>query len=317
LDNGIDNNDGIVGVPGVFDMNCFDGHFRVWVAGKGDVVVARKSMTPDAWTHLAVTRDRDGQFRIYRNGEPDSTKSLVASQRFEKLQIGHAQAGGGTAGCLAEFRVWNRARTAEELLADFDKSFDCTNQPEGLVFRGGETGAWGKLKGSARLVRTSDFPNLLTSTEAGALAAKFTKFRLLANQPGDLTRGQAVFSTICLNCHSVGGKGGQIGPVLNGAGALGVEALLRNILTPSAAMEPGYRTFRVELDNGEIADGLLVSQDKDAIILRRPSVPDLRIPQDTIRTARFTRLSMMPEGLLEGFKPAEVSDLFAYLKTLK
>jgi hypothetical protein len=35
--------------------------------------------------------------------------------------------------------------------------------------------------------------------------------------------------------------------VLSGAGASGTEALLRNVLTPNAAMEAGYRIFRVEL----------------------------------------------------------------------
>jgi putative heme-binding domain-containing protein len=317
LDAGIDNNDGIIGAPGVMDMNFFNGHFRVWVAGTGDVVTAQKGMVADAWTHLAVTRDQDGRFLIYRNGELDSTNSSVAPQRFEKLQIGRAEAGKGTGGWLAEFRVWNRKRSPEELRADFDKSFDDGNKPDGLVFRAADADSWGNLNEGAKLARTADFPNLLTAVEAKALAEKFARFRELANQPGDATRGVTVFSTLCMKCHSVGGNGGQIGPVLNGAGALGVEALLRNILTPNAAMEPGYRTFRVELKNGDLVDGLLVSEDKQAIVLRRQSVPDLRIPQETVLRARFTRLSMMPEGLLEGLKPGEVSDLFAYLQTLR
>jgi putative heme-binding domain-containing protein len=105
--------------------------------------------------------------------------------------------------------------------------------------------------------------------------------------------------------------------VLSGAGALGVEALLRNILTPNAAMEPGYRLFRVELRDGELLEGIRVSEDAEAIVLRRPNVDDVRIAQKDIRKAGFTKLSMMPEGLLEGLKAEEVSDLFAYLKTLK
>jgi putative heme-binding domain-containing protein len=130
---------------------------------------------------------------------------------------------------------------------------------------------------------------------------------------GDLAKGKALFTTVCMGCHSVGGTGGQVGPVLNGAGALGVEALLRNILTPNAAMEPGYRVFRVELKDGDVLDGIRVSEDKEAIVLRRHT----RIPQANVRKAAFTRTSMMPEGLLDGLKPQEVSDLFAYLKTLR
>jgi putative heme-binding domain-containing protein len=75
--------------------------------------------------------------------------------------------------------------------------------------------------------------------------------------------------------------------------------------------------FRVELKDGDVVDGLLVSQDKEAVILRRQNAEDLRIPQSSIRRANFTKMSMMPEGLIEAFSPNDVTDLFAHLKTLK
>jgi putative heme-binding domain-containing protein len=162
-----------------------------------------------------------------------------------------------------------------------------------------------------------DFPPLLTPEESRALAGKFNKFHAMADQSGDRTKGQAVFAAVCQQCHSVGGAGGQVGPVLNGAGALGTEALLRNILTPSAAMEPGYRMFRVELKGGDVLDGILVSQTADALVLRRPNTEDTRIAQGTVRKATFTKKSMMPEGLLESLPPDQVTDLLAYLKSLK
>ena len=62
---------------------------------------------------------------------------------------------------------------------------------------------------------------------------------------------------------------------------------------------------------------LEMSQDAEAIVLRRPSVADTRIAQREVRKAGFTKTSMMPEGLLDALKPEEVSDLFAYLKTQK
>ena len=108
-----------------------------------------------------------------------------------------------------------------------------------------------------------------------------------------------------------------MGPVLDGAGANGVESLLRNIVTPNAAMEAGYRLFRVETRDGEVQEGLLASQDDHAIVLRQPNSEDLRITRSNLKRAGFTRTSIMPEGLLEGLKPEDVSDLFAYLKALK
>ena len=113
------------------------------------------------------------------------------------------------------------------------------------------------------------------------------------------------------------GQGGQIGPVLNGAGAMGVEGLLRAVLTPNAAMEAGYRNYRVELKDGDVLDGLLVSQDAEAIVLRQPNTQDRRIPQDEVRRAAHTKTSLMPEGLLEALPEQDAIDLFAYLQTLK
>lgn len=316
LDSGIDNNDGILGSPGALDMNFHDGQFRVWVGGGvQDAIVAKKKMNADIWTHIAITRDSIGRFRLYLNGELDSAESKSAPQKFEHCRIGWTTPGKGTAGWLNEFRVWNRSRTPEEIRSEFDRSYQGERSP-GLVhyFSGME---WGKLQAGARVVKTQDFPALLTATQSQALAETFSQFRALAEKPGDVTRGKGLFTVACQVCHSVGGQGGQIGPVLSGAGALGVESLLRNLLTPNAAMEPGYRVFRIELKDGEVLDGLRVSEDNEAFVLRRANSQDLRVPRSEVRRASFTKMSLMPEGLLDALQPGDVSDLFAYLKTLK
>jgi len=339
LDTGIDNNDGILGAPGALDMNFFGGQFRVWVGGgTHDAIVAKKKSVADVWTHVAVTRDAKGMFRVYQNGELDTEDSKSAPQKFENVRIGWTAPGKGTAGWLSEFRVWNRERSAADIRADFDRSYnvgqasspsptptgsvalpnavpeDGTGRMPVLLYSGAN---WGKLHGGAKVTKTQDFPPLLTETEARAVSEKFAKFHTLAEKSGDVTRGKALFATTCQQCHSVGGQGGQVGPVLNGAGAMGVESLLRNLLTPNAAMEPGYRIFRVELKDGDVLDGIRVSEDKDAIVLRRPNMDDTRIAQKDVRKAGFTRSSMMPEELLDALKPEDVSDLFAYLKLLK
>ena len=52
-------------------------------------------------------------------------------------------------------------------------------------------------------------------------------------------------------------------------------------------------------------------------ILRAPGAEDRRIPRAEIRDATYLRRSLMPEGLLDTMGAEQVSDLFAYLKTLK
>ncbi len=96
----------------------------------------------------------------------------------------------------------------------------------------------------------------------------------------------------------------------------GTEALLRNVLTPSIAMEGGYRSFRVLTKSGRIVQGLLVSQDAEAVVLRMPDTADRRIEKSEIERAGFTSLSVMPNGLLDNMTPQDVSNLFTHLHSL-
>lgn len=303
----ISNADSILGSPGRLDLNFFASKFRVWVGEKGlhDVAVAQKPITPDLWTHVAVTRDSQGVFRLYQNGELEATSSKTCTDRFEDCRIGWSGPKQGTEGAMTEFRVWRAARTPAEIRANFDRAgFSTLERPA--------TATLGK---GARLAKTFDAPPLLTADQAAALDAKFTKYTSLAPK-GNPQTGKAL-SALCMACHQIGNTGGQIGPNLSGVGAMGLEAVLRNILTPNAAMEPGYRIFRVEMTNGDLIDAFYVSEDKQATIIRQPGQPDRRIPKKDIRSTKFIRRSLMPEGLLDALPDQSVADLLAYLMTLK
>ena len=317
LDPGIDNNDGILAAPGQADFNFHDARFRVWDRDHHDVIIAQQKILPDTWTHVGVTRNARGEFKVYLNGELDNDRGKPSTNSYRGLAIGRTLPGGGTAGALAEYRVWHAERSAEEIRAAYKTSFHGEPHPAGLArsFSGDDFGS--ALHGQAQGLRTSDFPPLLTAADARALNAKFDEFRKLAERAGDLAHGREVFKTTCLVCHNVQGEGGSIGPTLNGAFANGLEALLRNVLTPNAAVESGYYRYRVETTDGELVEGFLASQSDDAVLLRQQSVEDQRIPRSKIKQAGFTKLSMMPEGLLEAMKAEDVTDLFAYLKTLK
>jgi putative heme-binding domain-containing protein len=312
---GIDNNDSILGAANILDLNFWDAHFRVWGGPAGDVLIAKKKMIADAWTHIALTRDPSNKLSIFINGELDNSDTKTLPPKFEHLKLGWSGPPRGTDGWLSEYRIWNRARSAEEIRNDFDHSF-AGQSADGLVacFTGTD---WPKLHGNARIEKIDDAPSLLKPAEAKQQEEKFARYDKLAQKPGDLAHGKTIFGQTCATCHTVAGQGGQIGPVLNGAGAMGTDGLLRAILTPNAAMEAGYRTFRVELKDGDVLDGFLVSQDNDAIVLRQPNAQDRRIPQDDVRRARFTKISMMPEGLLDSMPDQDATDLLAYLKTLK
>ncbi len=306
----IGNQDDILGVPGGVEMNFFQSKFRVFGGPElHDVATATKPMTPDLWTHIAVTRDAKGIIRIYQNGELDATGTKPAPAKWENCRIGWSGPKGGTEGVMTEFRVWKRERSAPEIRANFDRILASA---EGMTRYDSK---WGKFEKGARVAKTIDTPPLLTEEQAKTLDTKFAKLTALAPK-GNAANGK-VLSALCMVCHQIGNAGGQIGPNLSGAGAMGLEAVLRNILTPNAAMEPGYRIFRVEMKNGDLIDAFFVSEDKDATIIRMPGLQDRRINKADIRSTKFIRRSLMPEGLLDTLPDQQVADLLAYLMTLK
>ena len=92
------------------------------MAGVHDIVVATKPITAESWTHIAFTRDGEGVFRLYLNGELDATSAVKEARRFEKLTPFRSNVAGGTAGDFAEFRVWKVCRTADEIRALLTKT---------------------------------------------------------------------------------------------------------------------------------------------------------------------------------------------------
>ncbi|MDP6520474.1 MAG: c-type cytochrome [Planctomycetota bacterium] len=311
------NADGLLCGSGDFDLNFHDARPRLWCgSGLGDVIVAEGRVRPDTWTHVALTRDAGGILRLFLDGELDQTSTTATPGRFEGLDIGRTTPGTGTTGALAEVRLWDRARTAEEIGASFRLRLEASaGAGEGPRFI--LPGARATLSGNARIVGAHDPPPAVTREEARAEAERFAVYRTLAAAGGDAPRGQAVFARMCGVCHTVGDAGTEIGPALDGVAAKGREGLLRSILTPNAGVESGYRTLVVRTDDGLLLTGFLAREEPDAILLRRTELPDLRLSRARIESLRFDSLSLMPEGLLESLAPGEVSDLFAYLETLR
>jgi putative heme-binding domain-containing protein len=308
---GVGNEDDILGVPGGVEMNFFGSTFRVFAGSKlHDVAVAKKPMTPDLWTHIAVTRDAKGFIKIYQNGELDAVSKVPAPDKWENCRIGWSGPKKGTEGMMTEFRVWKTERTAQEIRANFDRTF--ATQETHQTFGSGTKG----MQKGTRIAKTTDYPPILTPDQAAKLDKQFAHLSTLDLKKGNLAQGKAL-SMICKACHMIGPEGGQIGPNLSGAGAMGLEGVLRNILTPNAAMESGYRIFRVELKSGDIVDALFVSEDKEAFVVRQPGVQDRRIAKKDVRSTRYIRRSLMPEGLLDGLNDEQATDLLSYLMTLK
>jgi len=319
LDGKLDNNDSILGAPGVLDLNFAGGVFRAYMGAQiHDAAVASKPLSPGIWTHVAVTRDAAGVIRLYQDGEPVGTSKVEVGHDLSGLTIAWSTPKGGTQGALAEYRIWNVERKPAEVRTNMTRTFAGEKvAPDGLVFvSAAGDAAWGKLGKGARIARTTDAPPLLNAEQFAALESKTARFTALSAKAGDPAKGKALVA-LCQSCHMINGQGGQIGPNLSGAGAMGMEAVIRNIIDPNAAIEAAYRIFQVKLKAGEVIEAFYVSEDATAYVIRQPGGADRRIPKAEVAFAKYLRRSLMPEGLLDGFTDEQVTDLFAYLKTLK
>ncbi len=316
LDEGVTNADGLLCSPGAFDLNFYAGRLRLWAGpGGGDVIIATRTTAAGVWTHVALTRTAEGQLDLYVNGELDVSGQWDGAPSFNELDVGRTTPGPGTAAQLSELRVWSVARSAAEIGASFRRRIEPGQRAPGLVLvlPGDEV----TLLGDARFEGVFDPPPVLSDEERAEEEARFERYRGLAAAAGDRSLGRELFGVHCATCHIAGGEGGSIGPVLDGVAAKGTEGILRSVLTPNAGVESGYRTLIVRTTSGELLDGFLAAEDADSILLRRKDREDLRLPRSEIESARFDRLSLMPEGLFEGIDDVQVTDLLEYLQSLE
>lgn len=314
----IDNNDGLLGRQGGPDINFMGGKLRVYGGGDiGDLIIADRAIKPEQWTHCAVTRDAQNRFKIYLDGEPDGAQGREFADDFTGLNLGESHRGKDTVASYDEVRVWIIARSEEEIRRDAHTRYSGFETPSGLRFRISGDHVFGTLEGSARISQTVDFPKLVSPAEAAELDKKFSRFREIAATSGDVSNGKQLMQGTCMICHQIQGEGTAIGPNLSGAGAMGTEALLRNILTPNAQLESGYYRHDIKLIHGPVASGFLVDESADAVTLREIGAQDRVIPRAEIASHDISRRSLMPEGLIDGFTAQQVADLFSYLRTLR
>ncbi len=135
-----------------------------------------------------------------------------------------------------------------------------------------------------------------------------------AKLPGDAKRGEAV-SAKCFLCHQIGEVGVDYGPDLTTFGRTQTtEALLKSIIEPEADIAHGFHGIRVETKDGQIIEGLLLT-DSDPLIVRSPGgltqmVPVARVKEKTGLRGR----SLMMSAVQMGLSAQEAADVAAYLR---
>jgi quinoprotein glucose dehydrogenase len=137
---------------------------------------------------------------------------------------------------------------------------------------------------------------------------------------GDVVRGRDLFFTkgevSCVRCHHAEGKGGDVGPKLDGIAATKQRPyLLESIVAPNATVAEAYRTTVILTDEGMTVAGILVSEDADTVKLKLAdgTVKDVKVASIDERTSGP---SSMPADLVGKLTRRELRDLIAWLANL-
>jgi putative heme-binding domain-containing protein len=121
----------------------------------------------------------------------------------------------------------------------------------------------------------------------------------------------------CIVCHRFDGDGGATGPDLtNTAGRFSHLDLVDAIITPSKIISDQYGASIIETGDGKIITGRIVGENGGKITVQtdpEDATKIVEIAKDNIESNAPSRLSLMPEKLLDTLNEKEMLDLLAYL----
>jgi putative membrane-bound dehydrogenase-like protein len=145
------------------------------------------------------------------------------------------------------------------------------------------------------------------------LVAKWkAEFTPAALARANKSQGRLVFNTACAPCHTLYSEGGKVGPDLTGGGRDNLDYLLENIVDPSAVVAADFRMSIVDLKDGRVLNALVAAQTERTLTLKTMT-ETLTVERAEISAIRESKLSLMPDGLLEALTAEQRRDLIAYL----
>jgi putative heme-binding domain-containing protein len=131
-------------------------------------------------------------------------------------------------------------------------------------------------------------------------------------------RGRQLYGAVaCAACHRFVNEGGSIGPDLTGvAGRFSLHDLLESIVEPSKVISDQYQAINIRLKNGDVISGRVGNLDGAEInVIEDMFEPGkmTNIKRAEIQSIEPSKVSPMPEGLLNSLQLNEIQDLVAYL----
>ncbi|MGZ5565323.1 MAG: HEAT repeat domain-containing protein, partial [Chthoniobacterales bacterium] len=165
----------------------------------------------------------------------------------------------------------------------------------------------------ARSIETEEEAKNLTPEELKELISNVSK-------NGDPARGEMIFrrqELACVNCHSIGGVGGKVGPDLTSIGASAqIDYLVESIQFPNRKIKEGYHATLVETKDDQELSGILVRETDEQLIIRDASNKEVAIAKNNIAKRTASTSSLMPAGLVDALSSQDQIDLYRFLSEL-
>jgi putative heme-binding domain-containing protein len=130
---------------------------------------------------------------------------------------------------------------------------------------------------------------------------------------GNWAAGKALFfgEAKCGSCHTVRGEGGAVGPNLSNLVYLNAESVLKDIVEPSARINPDHVNYIVTTDGGDVVSGL-VRREGEEVVVTEGVDKMTRIAGGRVKEIRPSKISLMPEGY-KSLGEEKLRDLLTFL----
>jgi putative heme-binding domain-containing protein len=144
--------------------------------------------------------------------------------------------------------------------------------------------------------------------------------------PVDLVAGENLFfnaegPAACVKCHTMGGKGGKVGPVLTGIGAVQrPEYFIESILQPSVVIVGGFETTSIMDVDYVMYSGIVQKEDDEIVELavdEGGTIEIVEIYKDEIEERKKDPISMMPANFNEMLNVQQLYNIVSFLSNQK
>lgn len=144
------------------------------------------------------------------------------------------------------------------------------------------------------------------------------EWQALLEGKGDAERGRRVFystTSLCSACHSVEGRGGDLGPDLSNVGqSKDRNQLITSILQPSDEISPEWQGWYIRLNDSTVHQGRQIDVGSNSIKIYTQSKRFVSFDHKDIEDFGLIKNSLMPEGLERNLTDQDLKDLLAFLQ---